>query len=150
MPTKSAWAIDGGSQLAEPRTASAGENSISNSAVKMPSTNTGMDMSASTSTSGGSTGKSQRSRTSRFSPFVSVFIFPFFLVLTAVLMYAVAWLSYLILAQSDPPLRSSGNGASYLPFLPYSPMRCVKINWAASLGPGAYTRSRSSVHVPSP
>ncbi|KAE8180399.1 hypothetical protein A4X06_0g8058 [Tilletia controversa] len=66
MPTKSAWAIDGGSQLAEPRTASAGENSISNSAVKMPSTNTGMDMSASTSTSGGSTGKSQRSRTSRF------------------------------------------------------------------------------------
>ncbi|CAD6931922.1 unnamed protein product [Tilletia caries] len=59
-------------------------------------------------------------------------------------MYAVAWLSYLILAQSDPPLRSSGNGASYLPFLPYSPMRCVKINWAASLGPGAYTRSRSS------
>ncbi|CAD6892097.1 unnamed protein product [Tilletia caries] len=63
-------------------------------------------------------------------------------------MYAVAWLSYLILAQSDPPLRSSGNGASYLPFLPYSPMRCVKINWAASLGPGAYTRSRSSEQKP--
>ncbi|KAE8261376.1 hypothetical protein A4X03_0g3309 [Tilletia caries] len=161
MPTKSAPAIDGGSQLAEPRTASAGENSTSNSAVKMPSTNTGMDMSASTSTSGGSTGKSQRSRTSRFVaaflrvsllpviafglptwpilallctvPFVSVFIFPFFLALTAVLMYAVAWFSYLILAQSDPPLRSSGNGARYLPFLPYSPMRCLKINWAAFL-----------------
>ncbi|KAK0553413.1 hypothetical protein OC861_001259 [Tilletia horrida] len=65
-------------------------------------------------------------------PFVSVFVFPFFLALTLALMYAIAWFSYLILAQSDPPYRRAlGGGASYLPFLPYSPMRCLKINWVA-------------------
>ncbi|KAE8232452.1 hypothetical protein CF326_g2517 [Tilletia indica] len=64
-------------------------------------------------------------------PFVSVFVFPFFLALTGVLMYAVAWFSYLLLAQSDPPLRSAAGTTSYLPFLPFSPMRCLKINWAA-------------------
>jgi len=63
-------------------------------------------------------------------PVVSVFVFPFFLGLTLVLMYAIAWFSYLILAQSDPPHRASV-GSGYLPFLPYSPMRCLKINWAA-------------------
>ncbi|KAK0524223.1 hypothetical protein OC835_005991 [Tilletia horrida] len=65
-------------------------------------------------------------------PLVSVFVFPFFLALTCALMYAIAWFSYLILAQSDPPRRSVAGG-SYLPFLPYSPMRCLKINWAAFL-----------------
>ncbi|KDN50409.1 hypothetical protein K437DRAFT_293616 [Tilletiaria anomala UBC 951] len=97
-------------------------------------------------------------------PIVGMFTVPIFLLLTVTLMYSIAWLSYLVLAQSDPPpapspssllanatsslsnesgasgdspasgSSSNGNGSSsthYLPFLPYSPLRCLKINWAA-------------------
>lgn len=50
------------------------------------------------------------------------------------LLYSIAWFSYLILAQADPPSSAGGGLAgAYLPFLPYSPMRCLKINWAAFL-----------------
>jgi acetyl esterase/lipase len=71
---------------------------------------------------------------------------PLFILLTVLLMYSIAWLSYLMLAQDDPPASSvssilspalDGTPAAptmtknYLPFLPFSPLRCVKVNWAA-------------------
>lgn len=50
------------------------------------------------------------------------------------LLYSIAWFSYLLLAQADPPASvAAGTTGAYLPFLPYSPMRCLKINWAAFL-----------------
>ncbi len=100
-------------------------------------------------------------------PVVALFTIPLFLLLTVLLLYSVAWLSYLVLAQSDVPppagalLHASassgsisggggGSGAQsgesktaaagttqttayhHLPFLPYSPLRCLKVNWAAA------------------
>ncbi|PWN44548.1 alpha/beta-hydrolase [Ceraceosorus guamensis] len=62
-------------------------------------------------------------------PFVGIITIPLFLLLSVLLLYSIAWFSYLLLAQADPP--ASISASSYLPFLPYSPMRCLKVNWAA-------------------
>ena len=70
---------------------------------------------------------------------------PLFLLLTVLLFYSVAWFSYLILAQADPPASSqNGSIAPFLPFLPYSPLRCLKVNWAAAL----YASSAIKVALP--
>lgn len=78
-------------------------------------------------------------------PLVGIFAIPLFLFLTLLLLYSVAWFSYLLLAQADPPASSQQGALSpYLPFLPYSPMRCLKINWAALM----YASSAVKVAVP--
>lgn len=78
-------------------------------------------------------------------PVIGIFAIPLFLLLTLLLLYSVAWFSYLLLAQADPPASSKqGTLAPYLPFLPYSPLRCLKINWAALL----YASSAIKVALP--
>ncbi|PWN38379.1 uncharacterized protein FA14DRAFT_159976 [Meira miltonrushii] len=78
-------------------------------------------------------------------PVIGIFAIPLFLLLTLLLLYSVAWFSYLLLAQADPPASSKqGTFAPYLPFLPYSPLRCLKINWAALL----YASSAVKVALP--
>jgi hypothetical protein len=78
-------------------------------------------------------------------PIVGIFAIPLFILLTLLLLYSVAWFSYLVLAQADPPASSQhGSLAPYLPFLPYSPVRCLKINWAAFM----YASSTVRVALP--
>lgn len=78
-------------------------------------------------------------------PLIGIFTIPLFLLTTLLLLYSVAWFSYLVLAQADPPASvQRGALANYLPFLPYSPLRCLKINWAAFL----YASSTIRVVVP--
>lgn len=78
-------------------------------------------------------------------PVIGIFAIPLFLLLTLLLLYSVAWFSYLLLAQADPPASSKqGTLAPYLPFLPFSPLRCLKINWAALL----YASSAIKVALP--
>lgn len=79
-------------------------------------------------------------------PIIGIITIPLFILTTALLLYAVAWFSYLVLAQADPPASSqSGHLSPYLPFLPYSPIRCLKINWAAFL----YATTAVRIAVPS-
>jgi hypothetical protein len=71
--------------------------------------------------------------TAHLFPFSSSRTIPLFLLLTVLLLYSVAWFSYLTLAQADPPSSAkSGTITLFLPFLPYSPLRCLKVNWAAA------------------
>ncbi|UZJ54327.1 hypothetical protein CBS101457_003647 [Exobasidium rhododendri] len=66
-------------------------------------------------------------------PIIGIITIPLFLLLTILLLYSVAWFSYLTLAQADPPGIKDGIITTFLPFLPYSPLRCLKVNWAAAL-----------------
>lgn len=62
-------------------------------------------------------------------PFLSLITVPLFILLSLLLLYSISWFTYLVLAQADAP--SSHNGANrFLPFLPYSPSKCVKVTWA--------------------
>lgn len=62
-------------------------------------------------------------------PVIGVLALPLLLSLSLLLFYSIPWFSYLLLAQSSPP--SSLHSNPYLPFLPYSPKRCAKVNWVA-------------------
>ncbi|PWN92966.1 alpha/beta-hydrolase [Acaromyces ingoldii] len=78
-------------------------------------------------------------------PVIGIVTIPLFLLLTVLLLYAIAWFSYLVLAQADPPSSSqSGYLGGYLPFLPFSPVRCLKINWATLL----YATAAAKVALP--
>ncbi|PWN48057.1 alpha/beta-hydrolase [Violaceomyces palustris] len=60
-------------------------------------------------------------------PIVGVVAIPVLLLLSIILLYSISWLSYLSLAQPDLPSSWSSRRISFTPFLPYSPVRCVKV-----------------------
>ncbi|CAO1635656.1 unnamed protein product [Parajaminaea phylloscopi] len=65
-------------------------------------------------------------------PLLSLLTIPLFVALSAVLVYSLSWFTYLVLAQADAP--SSGSAlVRVLPFLPYSPLKCLKVTWASFL-----------------
>ena len=61
------------------------------------------------------------------SHFLALVTIPIFIGLTVLLPYASSWYAYLLLAQTDDPRGHSRR----LPFLPYSPTRCIKVTYAA-------------------
>ena len=75
-------------------------------------------------------------------PLVGFVALPSLLGLTVFLLYAVAWIAYLALAQWDPPTSSSDAVDDHLPpstgnltggpFLPWSPTRCWKVDRAVA------------------
>ena len=65
-------------------------------------------------------------------PFVSLVTIPLFLGLSLLLVYSLSWFTYLILAQADAP-HSDSTLTRMLPFLPYSPLKCLKVTWASFL-----------------
>lgn len=77
-----------------------------------------------------------------FVPILGVLALPLLLSLSLLLFYSIPWFSYLLLAQASPP--SSLHSNPYLPFLPYSPKRCAKVNWVAL----QYCRTAISVGFP--
>ena len=65
-------------------------------------------------------------------PIIGVMAIPLLLLLSLALLYAIAWLAYLVLAQLDLPLTPRPwSPRNILPFLPISPLRCAKVDLAA-------------------
>lgn len=62
-------------------------------------------------------------------PFLSLVTVPLFILLSLLLLYSISWFTYLVLAQADAPSLDSSR-TRFLPFLPYSPSKCVKVTWA--------------------
>ncbi|CAO1613400.1 unnamed protein product [Sympodiomycopsis kandeliae] len=62
-------------------------------------------------------------------PIISLATIPLFLLLSLLLLYSISWFTYLVLAQADAPSLDTGR-TRFLPFLPYSPSKCVKVTWA--------------------
>lgn len=68
-------------------------------------------------------------------PVVGVMAIPILLLMSVCLLYAVAWTSYLLLAQKDLPAAwshaRSWSPRNFAPFVPISPVRCAKVDLAA-------------------
>lgn len=65
-------------------------------------------------------------------PFLSLVTIPLFVALSALLVYSLSWFTYLVLAQADAPTSQSAL-TKVFPFLPYSPVKCLKVTWASFL-----------------
>ncbi|KAN0061120.1 hypothetical protein ACQY0O_006855 [Thecaphora frezii] len=68
-------------------------------------------------------------------PVIGVMAIPLLILLSVALLYAIAWLAYLFLAQPDLPAAWTSNRRwsikNFAPFLPLSPVRCAKVDLAA-------------------
>lgn len=73
-------------------------------------------------------------------PFLALVTIPLFILLSLFLVYSLSWFTYLVLAQADAPVSERSRLANVLPFLPYSPLKCLKVTWASLLYSSAAIR----------
>lgn len=68
-------------------------------------------------------------------PVIGVMAIPILLLISVLLLYAVAWICYLFLAQKDLPATWTNahrwSPRNFAPFLPINPIRCAKVDLAA-------------------
>ncbi|SPO28620.1 uncharacterized protein UTRI_04498 [Ustilago trichophora] len=68
-------------------------------------------------------------------PVIGVMAIPILLLISVLLLYVVAWICYLFLAQKDLPATWTNvhrwSPRSFAPFLPINPIRCAKVDLAA-------------------
>ncbi|KAJ1033911.1 hypothetical protein NDA16_000119 [Ustilago loliicola] len=68
-------------------------------------------------------------------PVIGVMAIPILLLISVLLLYAVAWICYLFLAQKDLPATWTNahrwSPRNFCPFLPINPIRCAKVDLAA-------------------
>lgn len=68
-------------------------------------------------------------------PIIGVMAIPILLLISVLLLYAVAWICYLFLAQKDLPATWTNahrwSPRNFCPFLPLNPIRCAKVDLAA-------------------
>ncbi|SNX85204.1 uncharacterized protein MEPE_03913 [Melanopsichium pennsylvanicum] len=68
-------------------------------------------------------------------PVIGVMAIPILLLISILLLYAVAWMCYLLLAQNDLPATWTNahrwSPRNFCPFLPLNPIRCAKVDLAA-------------------
>lgn len=68
-------------------------------------------------------------------PVIGVMAIPILLLVSVLLLYAVAWICYLFLAQKDLPATWTNvhrwSPRNFCPFLPINPIRCAKVDLAA-------------------